>query len=616
MSGSDRDAACAQAREAQRQVATADPPLAVIACPGAGKTRVIVDRHLNRAVPVRQGRAITAFTRVAAAEVHRRCVAAGRLDLIGHPHFIGTLDTFLWLHLVRPFLPPDRAWRRLESWRDAPDMSAAFVSGQTTYHLADADFGYDPRTNSWSVRPTGAARRGSVPSSWGSLARRTRASLEQAGYLTGAELRAHACRNLKACAAPLGALLTAKYAELVVDEAQDCSAADLHILSRLHDAGLPLVVVADPDQAIYGFRGAATQELTRLAERLGRHDLTHNWRSTTTICAVAATLRGDPTRRVPDTAVADHHDAPHPVLIYTSGGHDAITADFIGYAAELGISPGDCLILAHAQATLPRTYAGTARPPSPNAAALAWAIGIITEYPATTPRVRNRAREILARTVLRRWCPGADDRTPAENLAANGLDPAAFERLLHRIATAMPSLDQPMTSWIPAASAVLNRHPPAEGAARTASRLVNAGKANRTARTAAGLPSEAAAGAQPRLSTIHQVKGDQAEAVLLLIPPDDEVTSTAWLAGSSPDSETAEALRVVYVGVTRARRLLGLAIPPCDDQRVLAFLRRRAILTEPRQARNPGYNGNQAKAERGVLPEFHQMELGYSEEPP
>ena len=65
-------------------------------------------------------------------------------------------------------------------------------------------------------------------------------------------------------------------------------------------------------------------------------------------------------------------------------------------------------------------------------------------------------------------------------------------------------------------------------------------------------------------------------------PPHDEVTSTAWLAGTSPDSEIAEALRVVYVGVTRARRLLGLAIPPSDAQRVLAFLRRHAIPTELR----------------------------------
>jgi hypothetical protein len=100
----------------------------------------------------------------------------------------------------------------------------------------------------------------------------------------------------------------------------------------------------------------------------------------------------------------------------------------MSYAAKLGISHGDCLILAHAQATLPKTYSGTVRPPSSKAAALAWAIGILTECPATPARVRNRAHGILARIVLRWWYPEADDRTPAETLNENGLDPAAFER--------------------------------------------------------------------------------------------------------------------------------------------------------------------------------------------
>lgn len=109
--------------------------------------------------------------------------------------------------------------------------------------------------------------------------------MEQAGYLTGAELRAHACRNLKARAATLGALLTTKYAELVVDEAQDCSAADLHILSRLHDAGgagilfgtglpdLPikggpaaLVIVAAPGLEAHCSRAAGSLFVRRLRQ--------------------------------------------------------------------------------------------------------------------------------------------------------------------------------------------------------------------------------------------------------------------------------------------------------------------------------------------------------------
>jgi DNA helicase-2/ATP-dependent DNA helicase PcrA len=573
----------AQAYAAQQKVITADPPFATIACPGAGKTRVIVDRHLNRPVPVRQGRAITSFTRVAATEIHRRCVAADRLDLTDHPHFIGTLDTFLWLHLVRPFLPPDRTWRRLESWRDAPAGPAQFFCGQT-YQLADADFGYDPYTRSWSVRPTGSARRGQLPDNWAQTACRTRASLERAGYLTGAELRAHACRHLAADTTRLDALLTAKYSELVVDEAQDCSVADLYILEQLHDAGLPLIVVADPDQAIYGFRGAATKAFAALTERLGHRDLTHNWRSTTIICTLAATLRNDPGRRIPDTAVADHRDALHPVLVYTDTNRDVTTTEFIDYASKFNIQPNECLILAHAQTALPKTYTGAARPPSSKAAALAWAIGIINEYPATNAKIRNWAHDILARTVLRWWYTDADDHNPAESVAAHNLDSASFERLLHRIAINMPPLDQPIGTWVRAATAVLNENPPACGTVRTTSRLVCAGRANRTMRVGAGLPPTVAFGARPRLSTVHQAKGDQAEAVLLFMPSGatTDRTLTAWLTGSAPDHDAAEALRVAYVAVTRARRLLGIAVPSSYHERLLDLLRHHGISAELR----------------------------------
>lgn len=582
MSTADLAAARAQAYAAQRQVVTVEPSFATMACPGSGKTRVIVDRHLSRPVPERQGRAITSFTRVAATEIHRRCVSAGRLDLTDHPHFLGTLDTFLWLHLVRPFLPPDRPWRRLDSWRDAPTKSAQFVCGQT-HHLDGADIEYDPRTDGWRIRPKSRTAQGQLPASWDSQVRHTRAALERAGYLTGAELRAHACRNL-ARRPMLGALLSVKYAELVVDEAQDCSTADLHILDSLHNAGLPLVIVADPDQAIYGFRGAATEELATLATRLGRHDLTHNWRSTSTICTVAATLR-DPARRIPDTAVADHHGAPHPVLVYTGRDRDAITTDFIAYAAELDINAGNCLVLAHAQAILPKTYTGAAKPPSSGAGALAWAIGIITEYPTAPTRVRNRANDILARTVLRWWYTEADNHTPAQTLVAYDVDPAEFEWLLHRVATAMPSLDQPMRTWVPAAVTVLNQHPPPGATVRTRNRLIcSRSHADRAARTVTSLPSAPAAGARPRLSTVHQIKGDQADAVLLHVPPctRSDLTMTAWVTGTVPNQEVAESLRVLYVGVTRARHLLGLAVPHTDRDRLLAHLDGYGVRTELR----------------------------------
>ncbi|MER7332945.1 MULTISPECIES: UvrD-helicase domain-containing protein [unclassified Micromonospora] len=90
-----REIAAAQ----QDAVVAATAPRAVVACPGAGKTRTIVNRHC--ATPRNQpiGRAITSFTKVAAAQLRSRAHELGRPDLLQHPHAIMTLDGFFWRFL-------------------------------------------------------------------------------------------------------------------------------------------------------------------------------------------------------------------------------------------------------------------------------------------------------------------------------------------------------------------------------------------------------------------------------------------------------------------------------------------------------------------------------------
>lgn len=103
------------ANEQQRRVVVESAPFFVEACPGAGKTRAIVDRHLTKAVSDRPGRAMVSFTRASSAELRRRCQLKGRPELAEFPHFIGTIDRFLWQYLVRPALLPDRRWERIDS---------------------------------------------------------------------------------------------------------------------------------------------------------------------------------------------------------------------------------------------------------------------------------------------------------------------------------------------------------------------------------------------------------------------------------------------------------------------------------------------------------------------
>jgi ATP-dependent exoDNAse (exonuclease V) beta subunit len=58
---------------------------------------------------------------------------------------------------------------------------------------------------------------------------------------------------------------------------------------------------------------------------------------------------------------------------------------------------------------------------------------------------------------------------------------------------------------------------------------------------------------------------------------------TAWLTDTASDADVTEALRVLYVGITRAQRLLGLAVPTTHQERVLAHLHGHTIPTELRE---------------------------------
>ncbi len=63
--------------------------------------------------------------------------------------------------------------------------------------------------------------------------------------------------------------LRARYDLVVVDEYQDTDPAQERLLQAIAGNGRDLVVVGDPDQAIYAFRGADVRGITQFAERFG-----------------------------------------------------------------------------------------------------------------------------------------------------------------------------------------------------------------------------------------------------------------------------------------------------------------------------------------------------------
>jgi len=64
--------------------------------------------------------------------------------------------------------------------------------------------------------------------------------------------------------AALGRALAARFQEVIVDEAQDCNPLDCQIIRWLRDSGVTVTIVADFDQAIYGFRQGSPTDLRTL----------------------------------------------------------------------------------------------------------------------------------------------------------------------------------------------------------------------------------------------------------------------------------------------------------------------------------------------------------------
>jgi ATP-dependent DNA helicase UvrD/PcrA len=556
----------------QERAITAPAPLFVRACPGAGKTHVIVSRHLRGpAAVLRHGRALVSFTRAAATQMRRRCHREGRPEATAFPHYIGTVDAFIWDILTEPHRRADSPLQLLDSW----DRVQAVVKLDRQVPLSAFTFQRDPQAGRESIRrdllsPEHNRRiDGSTYrwERWSSAAFAARRSLVNAGYVTGHESRLLALRYLS-CGEGVLYPLRSRFAEIVVDEAQDCSVTDLEILGRLHGIGIPMVVVADPDQMIYGWRDADPGRLRALEGNLGQTiHLDGNWRSSTTVCQLAATLRAG--SRPPDLAVRPPQTEPAVILLPTqfprSGqawhvpSRRAVVDVFLDHARNWAIDAAGCLITAYRRAHLPTR---SRRPVGNSATVLAYAWRVVHSATAD-PDLLNDACLSAARLLLRYWYPHVTAQGSVQALcAAAGVE---YRELVRRAYAFLHALPRPHADWPRDVNPRLKSWPRPPKAAPK-------GVTGQLRSKPDKLSASGAAPALYRADNIHQVKGDEHAGVLLLLPDDD--ASTRWIDG---DPATDELLRNWYVAVTRTQKLLAIGIQE-DHLDVLAeYLRTRQI---------------------------------------
>jgi DNA helicase-2/ATP-dependent DNA helicase PcrA len=538
---------------AQREAVTiTSGPLCILAGAGSGKTRVI-SRRVAYALATGVVRArdvlVVTFTDKAAGEMRTR------LADLGHPGVTAATFHAAALRQLRHFWPSVQGGdppRILESKVPILAPLAAGLPGGYRY-LAVRDLAAEIEwAKARRIGPaeyvagvTAIARETSLPFDlMAGLYRRYETALQRAGMIDFEDMLARTIEVIESDDA-VAAEVRDRYRWFSVDEYQDTNPLQAGLLDAWLGGRQDLAVVGDEDQTIYTFTGASSDYLTGFIDRYPAARLVTletNFRSTPEILDLANRVLAAG-RRAPDERRQGEAARPTKRLVASlPGGPAPAIAGFASDEADVAAMVGSIRAIARegtpygAMAVLVRTNAQL--PPIESALGAA-GIGFHVRGEGFFARPEVRRAIAVARAL---------SRAPGEGPLVDRLA-AVFERQLGVRRDATPAGEAAaerhaaVLTLLELAEDLVRLDPSADPAAFLAE------VERRIAIEAGGVPTGV------ELLTYHRAKGLEWEAVFL--PALEE--GTLPIRQASEPAEVAEERRLLYVGITRARRHLWLS---------------------------------------------------------
>jgi DNA helicase-2/ATP-dependent DNA helicase PcrA len=543
----------------------------VEACPGGGKTWVIMGRYARRVREERRkGVALLSFTNAAIGEIGDR--ARNAPELMRSPNFVGTFDSFLHRFIVTPgwIVTEGTRPRYCESWAqlDLPEVRIRQHYLRLDEVRVDRDF---KMSIGWSSIPP--QRLSGVRQYQTVLLQR--ASKLMMSLVRGGMISCEFARQLAVNYIGVDEIvrrIAGRFAEIIVDEGQDCGEEEIVVLRRLRDADVKVFFMEDPNQAIFEFRRstpAIVSEFTRALPSGSR--LSGNRRSSQAVCDIARSLAGLVTA---DEPIGRYAAATEPIDVIVGNNAGSIRLVFEDILASRNQSRSDAIVLAHrtkrahqvagriirTSGTVSRLYA------------LANAVEVLRAEPL--PKDRKAAIENIERAVVS--CFGFDlgDNTIRSACEAGVIDARWLRRSAYWLSQAV-------------------RLPSAASAKDFQTDVVNAiealecpsGVQLQSVRQRLRVPDAAVWSTLPvvddvpklRAATIHSVKGMEFEAVLLALEERLQKTNGLTVIDAWEQGVDHEPLRVLYVGATRAERTLALAVTKSQAAKVIGILGRDQV---------------------------------------
>ena len=547
----------------------------ITACPGAGKTRVMVERARKILGNNYDGSGVAflSFTHGAVAELKKRLQRGAILGSPVFPHFIGTFDSFIWQFIVAPFgipgvdakprLIPDKGSRTVQPFDKAQPLPLSCFHRSTGKIIPAAAI-----RNGFDVgKKTLAHIKASETSAQKMFTR-----FRERGELDFDEARDLALIRLadEDFSARFSSVIAARFSEIIVDEAQDCNSADLAIITWLRSAGIPTKIICDPHQSIYEFRGGVTDQLFSFADSFEKKDqlvMNGNFRSSGNICKAIVMLRAAESRHNVDESLGKFKEEKGHVYILSYAGTSVTSAIGRKFVELLNDQDIDVVCAPVLAATKNSGFNAIGQPVIKAKRDLTFRVAeaVSDFYFAFESRDQKSAIEEMHKVILE--LEGRmTGKTYQQCIATYDLKPDEWRpQVLYLLRSLRydPDAFSNADAWHSRAKELLEPY-------LSAGSLSISQKLKRNTEISDILAPAPAA--SPPAKTIHSVKGMEFPAVCVVTTAQTLKGILDYLETGEP-KEKAETARELYVAASRAQRLLAIGVPKSQSERFASHLR-------------------------------------------
>ncbi len=550
--------------ETQRKVVfEKEGKFVVRACPGSGKTYSVAarlaDRMSNWSLN-HQGIAALSFTNAAWQEIERQVTIHFKIEKpIPYPHFLGTIDSFVnkfiflpFGHLVmkcrnRPVLvgEPHGPWSG-KTYSDSFFPNLTHDINGDLYPIIDRIMPKHPKIIRYII---------SAKKRW-----------QKAGYANQDDANYFGMKILENYPKVAKAIIH-RFPLFMVDEAQDTTEIQMKIIDLLIDNGLEnIMLVGDPDQAIFEWHNAKPQLFIDKYNDWKENSilLNENKRSSQNICNCTCRLS-----TLEKTSTAINEDVKECTFIpvvrtYDIDNTKELIDDFTNLCSDfdIDVTPEHVAVIYRSK-NLFNTITGISEISYSN---LPW----VQDSPYAKDFAKGKylfcngnfreGFKLIQNTIVKAFTGSSYCSAKEIERVIDEMGLISFRKNIFGLIKILPETDSTIGEWIDGAKAVFQ-----ENKIEIELKIKNSQR-NVSFDELFGIDIKEVTESNYRIGTIHSIKGETFEAVLVVLKQRGIGSHYKTLLRNRVPISDNEELRIVYVGITRPRRLLVLAVPDEENK--------------------------------------------------